>query len=400
MQIMRRIPRPERNNFAFKNPLNARLGRVSRSLLLHLALLVSVSSAIAKDVKQTRENDEKFVGAVGCRSSSCHGGAGEKRSQFITWSRQDFHSRAFSILTNARSARIAESVGISQAQSNSRCTVCHSPFQSVSQTRLASTAHPDEGVSCENCHSAAGSWLRGHTRPDWTYATRVSAGMRDLKNLYVRANTCLACHQNIDVDLLKAGHPALVFELDSQSVNEPKHWKDENQWSGARAWLTGQAVALREAAWRSRTDAEPAPDAQETSLALAWLLARATLAEPMLPKVVEPTSSDLEPLERQADGLARNAWNPTVDSIMSIVRALAETDSEFATAKQTPAQSFYRAKRLVLALDRLTAALNANRGAPFKIDSELNALREDVRTHDHFDIVRFAEHLRAFRSKL
>jgi cytochrome c554/c'-like protein len=366
-----------------------------------LFLLLGIASpASATEVQQSRENGDVFVGAVGCRSSSCHGGAGEKRSQYITWSRQDFHHKAFAILTNARSERIAEGAGITDARSNSRCTVCHSPFQSVSQTRLASTAHPDEGVSCENCHGAAGSWLRGHTRPDWTCATRVNAGMHDLKNLYVRANTCVACHQNVDADLLKAGHPTLVFELDSQSVNEPKHWKDEDAWIGARSWLTGQAVALREAAWRSRTDTEPALDAQETSLALAWLLARATLTEPTLPKVVEPTSSDLEPVQQQADALARHAWNSNLASTMSILRVLAGTDPEFVVGKQTPQQFFSRAKRLTLALDRLVSALNASGAAPLKIDKELNALRDDVKTHDDFNTARFAEHLRAFRDKL
>ena len=92
-------------------------------------------------------------------------------------------------------------------------------------------------------------WLRGHTRKDWTYATRVGAGMRDLRNFYVRANTCVACHQNLDADLLAAGHPELTFELDGQSVAEPKHWRDEDPWSGPRAWLVGQAVALREMSW-------------------------------------------------------------------------------------------------------------------------------------------------------
>ena len=369
-------------------------------LLLNIIFCFGISSANGADVKQNRETGEIFVGAVGCRSSSCHGGAGEKRSQYITWSRQDFHSRAFSILTNARSARIAEGAGITDAPASARCTVCHSPLQTVAPVQLASTAHPDEGVSCESCHGAAGPWLRGHTRPDWTYATRVSAGMRDLRNLYVRANACVACHQNVDVDLLKAGHPALVFELDSQSINEPKHWKDEDSWSGARAWLVGQAVALREAAWHSRTDAEPASDMQETSLALAWLLARATLADAMLPKVVEPTSSDLEPLQQQADNLARHVWNPTIDSTMSILRALAGTDSEFVASEQMSPQFFYRTKRLELAFRALIRALNANRSLALKIDKELDALREDVQSADHFTAARFAEHLRALRAAL
>lgn len=221
--------------------------------------------------------------------------------------------------------------------------------------------------------------------------------MRDLCNLYVRANTCVACHQNVDNALLKAGHPTLVFELDSQSANEPKHWKDEDAEIGAKSWLVGQAVALREAAWHSRTDAEPSADAQETSLALAWLLTKVTALEPALPKIYEPTSSDLEPLQKQADELARRAasWNP--ESKMSILRALAESDSEFVVAKERSKVSlFYRARCVVLALARLSVALEQ----PLKIDQELTALHDDISRHYNFDVAAFAEHLRAFRAKL
>ena len=232
---------------------------------------------------------------------------------------------------------------------------------------------------------------------------RVTAGMRDLRSLYVRANTCVACHQNIDNDLLKAGHPTLVFELDSQSLNEPKHWRDDDPWIGPRAWLTGQAVALREAAWRSRTDSDPAAGMQETAIALAWLLAKATAVEPALSQISEPASSDLEPVQKQADELARRApsWNPNIDSIMAILRALVATDSEFVVTKETSAQRlWYRARRVVLALDRLSAALKQNRGVPLKIDSELNLLHEDVRLHENFAPPQFAEHVREFRAAL
>lgn len=374
-----------------------------RARLSYFLVVVACAEVSGTEIKQTRDSETQFIGAIGCKSSSCHGGAGEKHDQYLTWLRYDFHTHAFAILLDSRSARIAETVGISEAQSSARCTVCHSPFQSVRQTRLASTARADEGVSCESCHGAAGAWLRGHTRSDWTYAMRVTAGMRDLRSLYVRANTCVACHQNIDADLLKAGHPTLAFELDSQSVNEPKHWRDFDPWTGARAWLTGQAVALREAAWHARADADPSPDAQETSAALAWLLAKVALARPALPKIVDSITSGLEQLQKQADDLARSAaiWNPNADSTMSMLHALAETDSEFRVTRQlTFEQLFYRAKRLVLALDRLTAALSVNRAAPLNVDNELNLLREDARLPENFDAARFSEHLHAFRGKL
>jgi hypothetical protein len=232
---------------------------------------------------------------------------------------------------------------------------------------------------------------------------RVSAGMHDLRSLYVRANACVACHQTLDADLLKAGHPGLVFELDSQSANEPKHWRDDDSWSGARSWLVGQAVALREAAWHSRADSNPAADTLETVLALAWLLQKVTLTEPLLPKIVEPATSDLAPLQIEADDLARRSanWSPTADSLISLLRTLTDTGSEFTISKgRTVDNLFYRARRLVLALDSLTNAVNANRSVPLKLDAELSAIRADVQRHYDFDIANFAGHLRAFRAKL
>ena len=370
-----------------------------------LLLAAGAPGLFGKEPRQVRENSSAFVGAQGCKSSSCHGGAGPKRSQYITWSRYDFHTKAYPVLITARSARIAEGLGITQAQTSASCTVCHSPLQSVAQSRLARTVHPDEGVSCESCHGAAGSWLRGHTRPDWSYAMRVGAGMRDLKSLYVRANTCVACHQNLAPELLKAGHPDLFFEMDGQSVAEPKHWQDEEPWSGLREWLTGQAVALREMSW-ALTNAP----ADELSSArwngLAWLCATATaagnIANPISRPSNEPRIDEFTSMQSQADALARRAAvsNWSESSARTLMVELAATDGEFAkidVAKPVLAQ---RAKRLVLALDRLAYALNKNRGWRLKVDPELEVLFQDVKVLDNFEPRAFSAHLRAFREAL
>jgi hypothetical protein len=263
----------------------------------------------------------------------------------------------------------------------------------VATDRLAPTARPDEGVSCENCHGAAEPWLRGHTRTDWTYATRVGAGMHDLRNMYVRANACVACHQNVDADILKAGHPELVFELDSQSINEPKHWRDDDPAIGPRSWLIGQAVALREIMW----ELNRSPDTERNRLftqasALTWLLDKAGLGEDV------SKFSSFPGIQLRADEIAQHAanWNPTNDALMSILQTLASIDSEFRSTNTSREDNFYRALRLTLALDRLSSALNLSS----KIDKELNALRADVQRHYDFDMAAFAEHLRAFRGKL
>ena len=358
-----------------------------RRVIVFLIALSAITTA--------RADSAKFVGSIGCKSSSCHGGAGEKRSQSITWSQKDFHTRAFAILLDARSARIGEAIGIAQPQSSARCTACHSPFQSVDPARLASSARPDEGVSCENCHGAAEPWLRGHTRTDWTYATRVSAGMHDLRSLYLRANACVACHQNVDPDILKAGHPELVFELDSQSINEPKHWKEDDPAIGPRSWLIGQAVALREIAFAlSKSSPDDRSGLLNQQGALAWLLDKTEFGGDL------SSFNSFPGIQGRADEIAQRAtkWSPTQEQLMSILRNFTDlnTEGQLVLPKMPREGYFYRALRLTFAIDRLSAALNLSP----KIDKELSALRADVQRHYDFDAGVFAQHLRAFRQKL
>jgi hypothetical protein len=264
------------------------------------------------------------------------------------------------------------------------------------------TAHPDEGVSCESCHSAAEPWLRGHTRKDWNYAMRVTAGMRDLRSFYVRANTCVACHQNLDVNIIKAGHPELTFELDGQSVAEPKHWRDDDPSSSLRAWLVGQAVALREMSWDLSKGETPDAEAVARWKGLAWLLAKATAQQTSLP-IISTLSETTSPAsfratQEQSDLLARRAAEHQFsnDFAQQLLRALAATDSEFVTSNETSRDVlFRRAQRLVLALDRLSNAIGQRTTAAAK-NPALNQLFEDIRSRTDFQAPRFVEHLRGF----
>jgi hypothetical protein len=384
--------------FATTHAVRAKFWSCATAFVLALLRLT-----MAAEVKIERVDAARFVGSAGCKSSSCHGGAGEKRSQYQTWSQRDFHPRAYAVLTNARSARIAETLGISPAQTISRCTVCHSPFQSVAPVRLGPDAHPDEGVSCEGCHGAAEPWLRGHTRKDWAYATRVSTGMRDLRSFYVRANTCVACHQNIEADILKAGHPELTFELDGQSVAEPKHWRDDDPLSGLRAWLVGQAVALREISWNLAKTNTPSPDRIAPWKGLAWLLGKVAVSQNL--PVIAPSSqteSNVAEVQQAADALARRASDAPLsdDTPRVLLQVLAETDLDFsASPAAAPEEMFRRAQRLVLALDRLSDAVAHEATREVK-NPKLVQLFEDVRSIGDFQSPRFAEHLKNFRATI
>jgi hypothetical protein len=383
------------------------VGKLTRRLPIWVALVLCPLNSFAGALRAgSLPPPGQFVGAAGCKSSSCHGGAGEKRSQYLTWVKQDFHFRAYAVLVNARSARMAETLGLPTAYESERCTVCHSPFQAIAPAHLANTASGDEGVSCENCHGAASSWLRGHTRGDWTYSMRIGAGLRDLRSFYVRANTCVACHQNLDADLLAAGHPELIFELDGQSVAEPKHWRDDDPWSGARAWLVGQAVALREISWMLAKSESPAAEATWRWNAIVWLLAKATAHQTRLESINLPGPSaekaQFAIMQEQADLLARQAsalpWDQ--NRAATILSALAASEPDFTESPAAePDLLFPRARRLVLALDRLSQAV-AQPAPPPATAAALATLFEDVRARPDFQPAKFAGDLTNFRETI
>lgn len=350
---------------------------------------------IAQGITATNHLSQ-VLGATTCSSSSCHGGAGPDQNQFLTWSLRDVHSqRPFATLTTARSKQIGDALGIKNTATDARCTDCHAPLQGVPPELRAADFKVHEGVSCESCHGPAESWLRGHTRPDWTRADRTFAGLRDLKNLYVRANTCVACHQTVELPLFKAGHPELIFELDGQSVAEPRHWREPAGGSGAQAWLVGQAVALRELSWQLSREATPS-DGQLAARwsALLWLLQRLEGLDPGFPSLGN-VSAALEPrnfgaAQKLADDLARHAaGSPWTDGMSrSALRVLAATGSAFRNDPVPVALHARRAERLVLALDRLLAAGPGIAAAP--ASTRLNSLFKRAQSLPDFDAAAFA----------
>jgi Cytochrome c554 and c-prime len=357
-------------------------------VVVSLQIPLCGASAPIPSVTPTQEN-VRYVGSVTCQSSMCHGGASPSRDQFTIWSHDDFHSRAYATLVTPRSVRIAESLGISAAAESTRCTICHAPMAALPPGHLASTADPMEGVSCESCHNGAAAWLRGHTRPDWNYADRVHAGLRDLRSAYVRANTCVTCHQVIDPALITAGHPELTFELDGQSASEPRHWEEKDAWFGPKAWLVGQAVALREIC--QQLEKASNPDLIDQRNALVWLFSRGCFIE-----APEKADGENQYYADWANGTAKsfsaNEWKPTMSSDGLI--ALAATSSSFLDNNISLAERELRAERLVLGLDRLFKSLHKDSSAPGH--AELAALFDAVQDRAAFNPQQFSTLLQKF----
>jgi hypothetical protein len=343
----------------------------------------------------------KFLGAQSCSSSSCHGGAATNRNQVIIWSRQDFHTRAYATLTARRSEVMAEALQLGTPATNSRCTTCHAPFHNLPTTRGAAGMDHRVGVSCESCHGPAENWLRSHTRSDFSHADRVAAGLRDLENLYVRANTCVACHERLDSELLRVGHPELIFELDGQAVTQPKHWREAHWWHGAQAWLVGQAVALREISWQLETQKSPDEQAAARWHALVWLLQRADGRAdfPSLATIDRPTPENFSRARQLADRLAQcvagEIWSRELTR--TCLSKLAAASEDFTDATVSPLRHARRAERLVLGLDRLWLSLGESNSA---VEADLNRLFKAVQSLPDFSPADFAGELRKFQEQL
>ena len=375
-------------------------GRLLGVLLCALAGPHSVSAETGSS-----GNAPRFLGSQSCATSGCHGGAGELSKQVTVWRQYDVHfQRPVATLTTARSERLAQVLKIADPTKDARCTACHAPLQTVPTERLSPDVKITEGVSCENCHGPAENWLLSHTRKDYTHEDRVHAGMRDLKNPYVRANTCVACHQNVDSELLRAGHPELIFELDGQAVTQPKHWRKELDKPGPQLWLVGQWVALRE---MQRPRDVPLNETnlsleltqltavnRDRELGLSWVLTTVDQATKIRPATVQGEASGWD------DSFAQKAstlvW--TKDLTRACLKALVNTSEEFCDKRISNSAQARRAERLVLALDRLTQALpNAKTAA---VNAALNRLFTDAQSLPDFDPAQFAKDLKEFHVRV
>ncbi len=376
-------------------------------LLLAVAVILAYSPLrlVAAPPVQVSE-EPKFLGAASCSSSGCHGGGGQNQNQNLVWSLKDFHSqRPFATLTTARSKQIADALRIQDPVADHRCASCHAPLHEIPPGRRGENFQVSEGVSCESCHGPAQGWLRSHTRPDWTHSDRVHAGMRDLQNLIVRANTCVACHQTVAASLLRAGHPELIFELDGQCVSQPRHWREIPGWSGAQTWFVGQAVALREMSWQLSHELEPNAELRSRWSALLWLLQKVDGLHkefPSLSKIPPEASADnCQATLKACDELAKraSAFSWTEEMSRHALKALASTSREFQQPPGAGHSQARRAERLVLALDRLFISRKASLSAGLA-DADLNRLFDLSQSIPDFDASKFAAALNQFSRRL
>lgn len=250
---------------------------VATACLAVLTLIPSVNGQPAAGgmVKRTGPAEDfiklgiKFDGAQSCSNAQCHGAATPKAqgattvAEFTKWSSGDKHKTAFETLANDASAKIAKGLKITDATTSDRCLSCHG--LSVPKNLQGKQFNVEEGVTCDSCHGPSSKWLDPHSKAGWTEQQRAATkthdallkqwGLFDTKSPIARADKCTSCHLSIDADMVSAGHPQPVFELnyyakssEKGGLYEGQHWRDPNTpFYQAQLWTAGQIVGLRDA---------------------------------------------------------------------------------------------------------------------------------------------------------
>jgi len=179
--------------------------------------------------QEMRCDPGKVMGVESC--AKCHG------SEVATW-RQTPHSQFFETLSRSPKAReITQKMGVLSVKRNELCINCHFTMQ----TGADGSHQAISGISCESCHGAARDWMQTHNEYGGPGATRESEspnhrierlhqstalGMRNTRNLYAIASSCLNCHTVPQEELVNVGgHTAGSenFELVAWSQGMLRH---------------------------------------------------------------------------------------------------------------------------------------------------------------------------------
>ncbi|MDB6157901.1 MAG: hypothetical protein JWO04_1607 [Gammaproteobacteria bacterium] len=205
----------------------------------------------------------RHLGVASCSSSVCHGAVSPSNTydvqlnEYVTWSHEDSHSKAYTALNSPRSRSIAAKLGIANPAAARLCLDCHT--DNVAPERRGPKFSVSDGVGCEACHGGAEHWIATHTSRRATYRENVAQGMYPSANIRERATLCLSCHYGTGDKfathrIMAAGHPRLSFELDTFLAIEPAHYRvgadyqrRKPSYSRTQTWAYGQlAAALAE----------------------------------------------------------------------------------------------------------------------------------------------------------
>ena len=245
--------RPEIRHSA--HPSKTRTRYKSGVWLIGLLVLAGAASAQAP---LPRLDDRDHLGVATCAGSTCHGSAEPLeaadvlQNEYLTWHRRDAHARAWAVLRSDRSQRIADRLGLGPAQEADACLDCHA--DNVAPERRGARFQISDGIGCEACHGGSEDWLKAHVSGEATHADNIARGLYPTEQTAARTRLCMSCHYSHPASpmshrIMAAGHPPLLFEVDTFSRIQPVHYRIDTDYrarktvtSAARGWAIGQTV--------------------------------------------------------------------------------------------------------------------------------------------------------------
>ncbi len=242
-------------------------------MIVRLAKLLSLSVAIGATAlflgaqsasAEIPSPPDTHIGVSSCAGAPCHGSVqntgkkinGVLQNEYLTWQRSDKHAKAFSVLQGDLSKRIARNLGLPSAEKAEICLDCHA--DNIRQDLRGIQYQQADGVGCEACHGGAQRWLGPHATGKLDHKVLVSEyGMYPTDRPVDRAKLCMNCHfgdanRFVTHKIMGAGHPRLVFELQTFTQIEPAHFqiddiyrKRKRVYKGVQVWAAGQAISLQ-----------------------------------------------------------------------------------------------------------------------------------------------------------
>ena len=199
------------------------MSKMNRFSFAAVALLFAATTS----AELPESDGNTHMGVATCASSQCHGsavprnGSNVLQNEYVTWTQDDPHARAYDVLSNDRSKGIAARLGLKSATTAKICLDCHA--DNVPTQRRGERFQLSDGVGCESCHGGAENWLATHyNQPAVSHAANLAAGLYATQDVQARSELCLSCHLGTEDKfathrIMAAGHPRLAFELDTFS---------------------------------------------------------------------------------------------------------------------------------------------------------------------------------------
>ena len=194
---------------------------------LAAGVLVCNSLTGVSHSQEVRCNPDKVMTANEC--AKCH------LNEVKVW-KQTPHFQTFEQLSrNPEAKAICSKLGLRSVKRSDTCIKCHFTMKN-NDGKLKAIS----GVSCESCHGASKDWIQVHNdygptgnkdsetpaHAQQRLETATSMGMRNTRNLYAIASSCLNCHTVPDEKLVNVGgHKAGTdeFELVAYSQGRVRH---------------------------------------------------------------------------------------------------------------------------------------------------------------------------------